>query len=146
MPNVNSTPELLAKWPRPRALEIQAIISKMNLCGCGSASHWECVLELLCRAEDHKARGSFYGESGSPIAPWIEFGAKVLDSFGLIDHGTGIGWAWLTDDGETLIAFLKDFGTDEDQHPDWIQEFGWTDVPDDKYTDSYEAWAVGYPK
>ena len=104
--------------------QMKKIFGRIELCGCGTNVHWDIVQELLEKAEDHDKNGSFYGTEGSELAPWIEFGAKVIDGWGLIDHGTGIGWAWLTEDGTALLAFLRQYGTDsgdDNEHPwpDW---------------------------
>lgn len=123
--------EIVSRWPRDKAAKVRAIIEHMNLCSCGSNTHWECVLELLSEAETHTKDG-FYRDT------WFEFGAKVLDSWELLEHGTAIGFAWLTDDGKLLLEFLRDFGTDEDGHPVWASEFSWTEVENDD--DWYGKW------
>lgn len=126
------------KWPRDKALKVREIIRKMELCACGSNTHWECVKELLVEAEQHASKEGFYRDK------WFEFGAKVLDSWGLLEHGTGIGFAWLTDDGRLLLEFLTDFGTEDHDaedgtgHPMWSIEFSWGDAEDK--ADSYGEW------
>jgi hypothetical protein len=104
-----------------RLADLHKILDRIDLCGCGTDAHWEIVLRLLKMAENHDKNGSFYGVKGTELAPWIEFGAKVIDGWGLIEHGTGIGWAWLTEDGELLLAWLRKFGTDtgDDANPVW---------------------------
>ena len=110
------------------------INSKMRLCWCGSRSEFPLILKLLERAEkrneSYKDSISYYEYlyciSGN-IIKWfvVEVFAKVLDSWGLLEHGTGIGWAWLTDDGQMLIDFLREYGTQESRDdgselwPDW---------------------------
>lgn len=112
------------------------------MCGCGTDAHWECVLELLGEAEKHSDRG-FYRDK------WYEFGAKVLDGWELVEHGTGIGWAWLTDDGKLVLEFLQDFGTEDHSwdegtgHPAWSIEYSWSAVKASQVIDSYEEWAMG---
>jgi len=128
------------KWPRPKALKIRSIIEKMGICACGTNAHWECVKELLEGAIEHKDRG-FYRDN------WFEFGAKVLDSWGLLEHGTGIGYAWLTGDGRLLLEFLQDFGLDDHcmdtgaGHPMWAVEFSWGEEAEDG--DTYWEWEQG---
>lgn len=124
--------ELLAKWPRDRALQVRAVLDRLALCGCGSNNHWECLIELLSEAEHHTEGQGFYRDK------WFEFGAKVLDSWGLLEHGTSIGYAWLTDNGKMLLDFLRDFGTDDQDHPEWVEEFSWTLEP--KEWDAYWRW------
>lgn len=148
--------KLADKWKRGQALKIREILERVALCGCGTAAHWEIIFELLQRAENHAARGSFYNFFLQPNDkqggiedvrdPWVEFGAKVLDSWDLIEHGTGIGWAWLTDDGKLLLEFLRDFGTensnyeDNSGHPSWSCEFSWGETP--KPNDTYSEWEL----
>jgi hypothetical protein len=119
------------KWPREKALGLRTILDKMQLCGCGNNTQWECLLELLEEAETHTASG-FYRDK------WFEFAAKVLDSWNLIEHGTSIGFAWPTADGKLLLEFLRDFGTDDAEFPDWCMEFSWDADPDEK--DTYAVW------
>ena len=101
----------------------------MRLCGCGSRSEFPLILKLLERAEK---RNESYKDSISYYEPLddipgyaVEVFAKVLDSWELLEHGTGIGWAWLTDDGQMLIDFLREYGTQESRDdgselwPDW---------------------------
>lgn len=143
-----SDEKLASKWTRSRAIQIRTIIERMGLCGCGSGAHWACVLTLLERAEDHDKNGSFYQwakGADDPRDAWVEFGAKVLDSWDLIEHGTGIGYAWLTDDGKLLLDFLRDFGTEDHDmndgtgHPMWSIEFSWE--LEKKDGDTYDEWA-----
>lgn len=129
--------KLVHEWPRENAQRAREVIGKLNLCSCGTNAHWECILELLEEASQHTKEG-FYRDK------WFEFGAKVLDSNGLIEHGTGIGFAWLTDDGKLLLKFLRDFGVEEDESkefPGWSTEFSWSsDKP--KRNDAYGMWAT----
>jgi hypothetical protein len=135
---------IAGKWPRPKAMAVRKIIEKLDLCACGSDAHWECVLELLSEAENHTGDG-FYRDK------WFEFGAKVLDSWGLTEHGTGIGWAWLTDDGKLLLEFLRDFGVEDHDwntntgHPAWVVEFSWTEREDPNLLDTYAEWEETIP-
>lgn len=134
---------ILEKWPRDKALKIRAIIERIGICGCGTDAHWVCILELLKESENHTVEG-FYRDR------WYEFGAKVLDGWDLLNHGTGIGRAWLTDDGKLLLEFLRDFGTedaspnDHTGHPFWAVEFSWDTNPEDK--DTYSEWAASLPQ
>jgi len=136
---------LTDKWPRAKAFRVRTIIDKLQLCGCGSDAHWECVLELLSEAEAHSGNtlapgGGFYRDK------WFEFGAKVLDSWGLSEHGTSIAWAWLTGDGSLLLEFLRDFGTEdydfgkENGHPLWSIETSWPEVEVEGEPDAYAEW------
>jgi hypothetical protein len=102
--------------------QIFKILSRMNLCGCGSATEWQIVSEVLhhAAAETHSFyRDDGYGDEGER---WWEFAAKVCDSWFLLEHGTGIGSAWLTDDGRLLLRFLDEHGTDRDKFPEWATD------------------------
>jgi hypothetical protein len=96
-------------------------LDKLGLCGCGTGSEYDVVLFLLERSEKAMEKGSpsFYDPAPDAAAPWVEFGAKVLDARGLLEHGTGIGCAWLTDEGKALLSFLREFGTDREKWPAW---------------------------
>ena len=103
--------------------EAKVFLDKVKLCGCGT-SNWPFILYLLEKAEDHDTKGSFYDAADSPQR-WLEFAAKVLNEWDLIEHGTGIGYAWLTPEGVSLLAWLRKWGVDEDAWPD-----GWDHSPD----------------
>lgn len=87
-------------------------------CHCGSGTTWEVLLELLRRANDPERVG-FYKPFEDASRRWAEFGAHMLDAMDLAEHGTGIGWPWLTDKGKLLLVFLEEFGTDVDKWPEW---------------------------
>lgn len=132
---------LAEKWPRARAAAIRTTIQNMDLCGCGTDTAWECVREVLEEAEHHSREG-FYRYK------WLEFGAHILDGKALLEHGSGIGFAWLTDAGRELLEFLREFGTcgacfpndDAGTHPLWTIDLGWSaDV--EKPDDAYSEWA-----
>jgi len=93
---------------------------KIDLCNCGQSNSWEIVKFLLELSKDRV--NGFYAAAECVSQEWIEFGAKVLDSWNLLEHGVGIGCASLTESGELLLRFLNEFGTDDDNWPDWIKE------------------------
>jgi hypothetical protein len=97
------------------------LCDRINLCGCGSGTNFEVLLAMLERAESHegKVSKSFYDSLGDICPRGVEFIAHVVDGWSLIDHGSGIGWAWLTDDGKAVLEFLRKFGTDKDTWPEW---------------------------
>lgn len=107
---------------------VQLQLSKLDLCGCGSGSEFEIVVLLLDRAKRNQDQPKFeFDESLSFYAPcedasgrWMEFGAKVLDGAGMLEHGTGIGCAWLTDEGNLFLQFLQEYGTDTNKWPEGI--------------------------
>jgi hypothetical protein len=105
--------------------EFRKIYERMQLCSCGNQM-WGLIQRLLEIAEDHEKNGYFYDADDAPL-PWIEFGGKVIDSWGLTTHGGNIGGAWLEADGELLLRWLRKFGTDDDEWPeDWNHSIGCT--------------------
>jgi len=72
-------------------------------CGCGSYDKnikvaWK-VFELFATPHDNR-KFSIYDK------PEYEIVAHWLDSKNLIEHGTGIGGSWLTEEGEKLYNLL----------------------------------------
>ncbi|MBI2064896.1 MAG: hypothetical protein HYT62_02485 [Candidatus Yanofskybacteria bacterium] len=115
-------------WSDKDQETLRVFNSKVSLCGCGSATEWDIVKLLLERSRDIRVANEkestdkppcFYDSLDGAPGKWVEFGAKVIDHWGLLEHGVGIGHAWLTDEGELLLRFLSDFGTDSDKWPEW---------------------------
>ncbi len=109
------------------------ILDKLGLCTCGTSAHWMAVLRLLEIAEENGvysgdyadfAQSAITGDVGGFASGaesdeiWIEFGAKVLDTWGLIEHGAVIDYAWLTKEGKLVLEFLREYGTDERRWPE----------------------------
>jgi len=95
--------------------EIQALVKKMNLCMCGWGTEYEVVkegLEYARRVHESKPGDPFIG-----LDDMGEFRQKVLDSWGLLEHGTSVGGSWLTDDGKVLLAWFDEHGTNADEWP-----------------------------
>lgn len=117
--------EKMSEWSRLDRIAVRDAFERMDLCGCGSSSHMHIIFMLLERAEDHDSKGSFHDKAEDASGGWVEFGAKCLDSWDLIEHGTGIGWAWLTDEGKLVLRFLREFGLDDidPTWPDWQSDF-----------------------
>jgi hypothetical protein len=132
--------EILKRWPRSRAAVVRNIIQEMGLCSCGY-SHWEVVRDLLSYAGNREKGGR-----GFSVDAKTELLAKFLDASGLLDHGCSIAFAWLSDDGQILLDFFNDFGTEEHDfntglgHPEWSVEVSWKGDANDA-TDSYARWA-----
>jgi hypothetical protein len=98
--------------------EVFEAIGQIGVCGCGSPENsWLIVLECLQRAKDNSG---MYHDSGAPV--YMEFAANALDSWGLLEHGTGIGYPWLTERGKIVYQFLTEYGTDPDEWPKWATE------------------------
>ena len=78
----------------------------LNLCCCGSGQDFDLLLEVLrwsASGEDRfKKNGTGYDE-GVYQSVAHELAMKVLDAHGLTEHGSGIGWAWATEDGRKLL-------------------------------------------
>jgi hypothetical protein len=127
----------MSTWTRQEGIKIRSIIDKMDVCSCGSNAIWECILEILKEA-DSEAGSNFCRDK------WIEFGAKALDSWGLLEHGQSIRSAWPTDDGRLLLRFITDFGleghnfNDGSGQPGWSIEFSWDDPGTDD--DTFGRW------
>lgn len=108
----------------PSTETASAIIDRLGLCNCGHAQCWEIVKLMLERAEaldaDRENAPSFYDAMDDIPARMVEFVAHVMgsDQWDLLEHGSSIGGAWLTKDGETLLAFLREHGTDQEEWPD----------------------------
>jgi len=88
------------------------------VCGCGSDDYFIFLLELLQDAHNEKKDFKKWEN-----APWFEFGAKILDKFGLTGHGGSVGSQSLTETGKILFEFLTDFGIR--LHPDWAESIEW---------------------
>lgn len=103
---------------------LREILWRLGLCSCGSNATYGVLHELLLRAAencDGGERTGFYQPMSDASKRWSEFGAHVLDSWDLVEHGTGIGWPWLTADGLIVLAFLERFGSEDDSWPEWAQ-------------------------
>lgn len=111
---------------------LRELLWKLNLCNCGRKILWKCLYAMLERSCIHSNNSispthlySFYEplvlESVVVPGVWVEFVAQLLDAMRLIEHGSGIGAAWLTPQGEILLSFLREFGTDDYAWPNWAQ-------------------------
>lgn len=103
---------------------VQRVMAKVDFCPCGRPeSTWATLKMLLDRGNRDKNGwgdgNSFYDPMDGATDAWVEFAAKCIDKFGLIEHGGGIGGAWLTDEGLLLWDFLEKHGTDSDKWPEW---------------------------
>ena len=138
----------MSDWTRADALRVREIIERMKLCGCGTDAAWEIVSFLLERGNRDEvgwlADKGFYSSADDASEKWVEFGAKVLGGWDLLEHGGGIGGAWLTDDGKLLLRFLRDFGLEGHDmeentgHPLWSVEFSWDENA--KPNDTFSEW------
>jgi len=106
----------------------------MSICRCGSVDSWGLVLAMLERSESIHARHDPSGKHGQkgffdPMPEFdlsssaVEFIAHIMGgSWGLLDHGSSIQYAWLTDSGKELLEFLREHGTDPEAWPAWSPE------------------------
>ena len=106
---------------------ITGVLARLNRpCNCGSAIVDDVIGAVLERAESHTDENategnSFYDPLDDAPAEWGEFAAHILDAADLLDHGSSIGWAWLTEDGQLFLKFLRYYGTQE-EWPGWVWE------------------------
>lgn len=92
----------------------------IRMCGCGSETKWHIIKMFLERSEHaEEGRESFYQPMGEICGEAVEFIAHVLDGWGLLEHGSSIGWAWPTQKGRDVLAFLREYGTDSNKWPEW---------------------------
>jgi hypothetical protein len=116
------------EWTHEERRTLREKLGAMQICGCGSSdSPWNVVKLLLDRALSLEVKNffnekTFYDEAEDASGRWVEFGAKVLDSYGLLEHGTSIGCAWLTDDGRLLLRFIDEFGQEDSDWPEWAYD------------------------
>ena len=81
-----------------------------NLCGCGSSKDTALLYEVLewCSLDnkDPKRKEEPFAKHGCYCSPGHELAAKVLDRAGLIEHGSGIGWPWITEKGKQVLEYI----------------------------------------
>ena len=86
------------------------LLDACDLCSCGSGEDgkllYECLLWAFQRDEEPKREP--FGKKGFYCSPGHELAAKILDKCGLLDHGSGIGWAWLSDKGRELMIWIQE--------------------------------------
>lgn len=80
----------------------------LPLCCCGTDKPQKLLLKCLRWSalphEDPKKAEEL--PNGFYKSTAYELSAKVLDMLELIEHGTGIGWAWITPLGREVLAFV----------------------------------------
>lgn len=133
-------------YTREEAIRIHDIVSRIGLCTCGTdEAGWKIVLEVLKEGAAHGYNSETKKEAdpkGFYRDRHFEFAAKVCDSWGLLEHGTGIGWAWLTPDGKLFLRFLNDFDTDDNIWPDWVHVHQAWDPETGNQIDLYAMWVA----
>jgi hypothetical protein len=81
------------------------------ICGCGSGEVRDLLHECLEWAASGDKRFEKTGsewDKGFYRSTAHELAAHVLDHAGLLEHGSGIGWAWVTADGERLLTMVRE--------------------------------------
>ena len=96
------------------------ILIACNLCCCGTDGVPE-LLEEVLRWCDQRAAAPIeikdeIEKRGCYRSVEWELAAKVLDSCGLIEHGTGIGWPWTTQEGKEVLQFIDNWKSPEDEN------------------------------
>ena len=75
------------------------------ICGCGdSDAPWRELLRIL------RLRALDSWQPPTSDAEWLM--VNLLDGLGLLEHGSSLNGAWLTEAGESALAFLEEFGAD----------------------------------
>lgn len=80
------------------------ILAACGLCDCGTQRPSIMLISVLqnaAKAAEDETRNSNYDSCCSELA------AKVLDSYGWVEHGTGVGATWITDDGKRLLDLIE---------------------------------------
>lgn len=80
-----------------------------GLCGCGSGKDFKLIEEVFrfCAMDcEDPQRKEKYPKGCYEDVAW-ELAAKVLDNADLVEHGSGIGWPWLTASGKKALDILN---------------------------------------
>lgn len=109
-------------------------LDDVGICGCGSTNKWSLIKDLLERAADHTTNGYFYDPLGDVPPLAVEVLADMLDNRELLEHGTSISGAWLSDKGREVLEFLRKYGTEPGGMDDPIWPMWWCSA------DSSEDW------
>lgn len=110
-------------WGNDQRQAIIAILARARLCGCGSGEQYRVMRDILQRGKNRKDGDislTFYDPLGEICGIAVEFIANVFNTWGLFSHNSSMGSALITPDGELLLKFLNDFGTEEKKWPEWI--------------------------
>jgi hypothetical protein len=105
-----------------------------GLCSCGTGDDLTAIIEVLeFTATDaldrlHGTSGPLT-ERGCITSVGHELAAKVLDSIGLIEHGSSIRGAWITPKGRTVLDLIRILPDDPPTNPTSFED-GWMPVPD----------------
>lgn len=95
------------------------IASACELCLCGTGKDLELLIETLkFAAEDSTTKHEKTGrgwDQGCYQSAGHELAMKVLDSYGFVEHGSGIGWAWVSEDGERLLTMMDTLPNEEEE-------------------------------
>ena len=81
---------------------------KAQMCGCGEP------VGVLAMIRDELAHCAIDipDRPDLPRTPERYLLAYSLDAWGLTEHGSGIGWPWLTDEGKALLAAMQSVDLD----------------------------------
>lgn len=83
-----------------------------GLCSCGSGEDFRLLIDILkwcaVNSDDNQRYQEPYGKRGTYCSAGHELAAKILDDVGLVTHGSGIGWPWITDWGRKVLTWIED--------------------------------------
>lgn len=106
-------------------------------CGCGMPENAiECLRDLLALHPLYDNRPAF--ESKIPDDGLQYLVLYTLDHFGLTEHGTGIGGAWLTPKGQALLGALKTYSSEDVAKSCCIHGYV-MDISEDEFEDCPEC-------
>jgi len=93
------------------------LIVDLKMCGCGSPERTQEVIKLVLEAhsiKDYKCRMEALSNicdvdinKNANYDGLIQFVLYILDSHGILEHGSSIGGAWLTEKGKALLELLQ---------------------------------------
>ena len=105
--------------------EVNAIVKyyyyeQLDWCGCGEPNKAieivEKLLDVMSEREfddRHKKLKEYFDVDYVYDNPLLLCLAYTMDAAKFTDHGSSIGWAWLTEDGENFLWAIK-YGTEHD--------------------------------
>lgn len=111
---------------------MQEAINELPCCGCGNPESVYQAIHTMLSYFDLKNKPQIpkskeFDKIDIYENPFVLFMAYYLDNEEYLNHGTSIGYSWLTEKGETMLRYLKimeSFGYDLTRGPEnilWIE-------------------------